>query len=144
MTTDSFHKNTSSNTPPPNPVKLLPVLEKSKTMYKTWMEIHRNVERRARFGLGTKIDILFLDILELLRKAAYASIDKKLPVLDQTLQHLDTLRFFFQLLWETRLVSNEKYISLAPQIEELGRMVGGWRKGLLNKTSALKTEERKQ
>ena len=121
---------------------MLPVLEKAKAMYKQWMEIHRNMERVARFGIGNKIDALFLEILELLRKSVYSPLNKKVFLIEQALEKIDSLRFFFQLAWETHLVSSKQYISLGNEIENLGKMVGGWKKGLINKTSAIKAEER--
>ena len=126
--------------PPP---QTLPVLEKSKAMYKTWMQIHRNMERVARFGIGNKIDVLFLRILELLRKSMYAPINKKVVLLEEATDYIDSFRFFFQLLWETKLVSSKEYASFGTEIENLGKIVGGWKKGLINKTSAIKAEERK-
>lgn len=121
----------------------MPVLEKAKTMYKQWMEIHRNMERAARFGIGNKIDVLFLRILELLRKSMYAPINKKILLLEEVTDYIDSFRFFFQLLWETKLVSNKEYVSFGTEIENLGKIVGGWKKGLINKTSAMKAEERR-
>jgi len=111
----------------------LPVLEKAKVLYKDWLELYRNIERRARFGIGTKIDLLFLETLDLLRKAAYNPINTKIVLLGQVLERLDSLRFYVQLLWETHLISTEKYAAFSPGIEELGRMVGGWKKGLQEK-----------
>lgn len=98
--------------------------------------MHRNIERTARFGLGNKIDGLFLDLLEFLRKAVYAPIDKKIIILAYASDKVDALRFFMQLLWESRFVSNEQYTAIAGEIENIGRIIGGWRKDLLNKTSA--------
>ena len=135
----NFHKNTATNPPP----QTLPVLEKSKTMYKKWMEIQRNMERSARFGIGNKIDVLFLRILELLRKSMYAPINKKVVLLEEVTDHIDSFRFFFQLLWETKLISDKEYISFGSEIENLGKIVGGWKKGLINKTSTVKAEERR-
>lgn len=108
------------------------------------MEIHRNVERNARFGIGTKIDVLFLDLLELLRKAVYTPINKKLIILEAVSDKIDSLRFFLQLLWETKLVPTKQYISLGAEIESIGKIIGGWKRGIISKTSALKAEERKQ
>ena len=121
----------------------MPVLEKAKTAYKNWLETNRNVERAARFSLGLKIDNLFLEILELIRKAAYTPINKKMLMLEEVAGKIDSLRFFFQLLWEAHLVSNKQYVSLGAEIEDIGRIIGGWRKGLFSKTSAIKAEERK-
>ncbi len=111
----------------------MPVLEKAKAVYKIWTGLHRNIERTARFGIGNKVDQLFLELLELLRKAGYTPINKKIILLESVSEHIDSLRFFIQLLWELRLISNPQYISLAADMEDLGKMVGGWKKGLLQK-----------
>lgn len=49
---------------------------------------------------------------------------------------MDILKFFAQLAWENKLVPVEKYVELSKNLEEIGRMLGGWRKGLQNKTPA--------
>ncbi len=126
-----LHKtNTTASNPPP---QTLSVLEKTKSLYKQWIGIHRNMDRTVRFGLGTKIDVLLLDILEILRKSEYTPIDKKIPMLENAIDRIDSLRFFLQVLWEIHSVSNEQYALLATAVENLGRMVGGWKKGLLKK-----------
>jgi len=107
------------------------------------MEIHRNIERTARFGLGLKIDNLFLELLGFLRKAVYSPIDKKIILLNATIEKIDEVRFFLQILWENKLCSNKHYILLETDMQNLGRMIGGWKKGLVSKTSATKAEERK-
>lgn len=113
-------------------------------MYKKWVEIHRNIERTVKFGLGAKIDNLFIELLELLRKSVYTPANKKIVLLEEASNKIDSSRFFLQLLWEMRLVSNKQYILLETDIQDLGKIVGGWKKGLLSKTSAFVAEERKQ
>lgn len=73
----------------------------------------------------------------------YASPAKKILLLEEVSDYIDSFRFFFQLLWEIQLVSNKEYIAFGAEIENLGKIVGGWKKGLINKTSAMKAEERK-
>ena len=100
--------------------------------------------RVERFSLGLKIDLLFLDTLELLRKATFAQINQKIEILDEALGKIDSLRFFIQLVWEIKLISNNQFGSLGISVENIGKMVGGWKKGLLTKTSARAAEERKE
>jgi len=102
------------------------------------------MERTSRFGIGMKIDILFLDLLELLRKTVYTPINKKIILLDEASDKIDSLRFFFQLSWEMHLIPNNQYALLGDGIETIGRIIGGWKKGLISKTSAIKAEERKE
>ena len=94
--------------------------------------------RVERFGIGTRIDELFLDLLELLRKATYAQIQNKIGILENANVHVDALRFFLQLAWEAKLVKDKQYTELAIIIEEVGRQIGAWKFGIidkLNKTS---------
>ncbi len=98
--------------------------------------------RLERFGLGAMIEENFLSLLNILRKAAYADVTRKLVLLEEAVDTVDCLRFFLQLAWETKTISNAHLASIGEGIEEVGRMVGGWRKGLLTKTSATRAEER--
>ncbi len=100
--------------------------------------------RTERFGLGSKIDLLLLDLLELLRKATYTPIHEKIIILENASIKIDSIRFFIQLLWETRLMPQEQFLSLGTDIEQIGKMIGGWKKGLLQKTSVVNAEERKK
>ncbi|MFA6533955.1 MAG: four helix bundle protein [Patescibacteria group bacterium] len=138
MTELDFH--TTNHTPPQ---RFLPVVEKAKTVYKNWTIIHRALPRVERFGLGTKIDFVFLELLELLRKSSYTPIIQKINLLSDALDKTDSLRFFIQLLWELKLIPNHQFSSLGSEIENIGRMINGWKKGLVIKTSATQAEERK-
>ncbi len=100
--------------------------------------------RTERFGIGKRIDGLYLDLLEGLRKAAYSGLRDKIQLLSQAILDADALRFFLQMTWELSLITTERYIPLGQEIEEIGRMVGGWKKGLLAKTPPIFGGERKE
>ena len=71
----------------------------------------------------------------------YLSPDPKILLLGKVISKLDTLKFFAQLAWEGKLIPSEKYVELSEGLEEIGKMLGGWRKGLqnpVNKTLTLK------
>ena len=87
-----------------------------------------------RFGIGKKIDQLFLQVLELSFSSSYLPPEQKIISLSRTISRLDVLKFMIQLAWESKLIPNEKYIELSKMLDEIGRMFGGWRKGLQNKT----------
>lgn len=57
----------------------------------------------------------------------------RIELLQEASGKVDSIRFFFQLLWEAQLVPNNQYISLGSEIENLGKMIGGWKKGLVSK-----------
>ncbi len=92
--------------------------------------------REERFGIGEKIDGLFLETLDGLRIATFTNLERKLAALQIVSLKIDGLKFFLQLAWETKLVSRNHYATLGEAVEEVGRMVGGWKKGLHTKTPA--------
>ncbi len=106
--------------------------------------IHRNLPRTERFGVGLRVDVLFLDLLELLRKATYSPVPQKINLLEECLGKTDSLRFFIQLMWETRLIPNDQFTVLGNEIENIGKMIGGWKKGMVTKTPTTTIGERKQ
>jgi len=85
-------------------------------------------------GLGQKIEHGFLDLLELTFSSAYLPIEPKIVCLSRAISKLDILRFFIQLAWESDLITTEKYSVLLAQLGEIGRQLGGWKKGLQTKT----------
>ncbi|MBI4067918.1 four helix bundle protein [Candidatus Kaiserbacteria bacterium] len=98
--------------------------------------------RDERFGIGNRIDVLLLDLLEDLRTAGYARANEKPTVLARALHALDSIRFFLQIAWESKLIANKQYENLAVRIEEIGKMTGGWRKGILAKTPPIGGERK--
>ncbi len=124
-------ENLSLTTPPRR--DFLPVIEHTKKVYTFWLPVRRNMPRDERFGIGKRIDELFLQQLEQLREATYASSPAKIALLGNAIKTTDLLRFFLQVAWECTLLEQKHYILLATDIESLGKMVGGWRKGLLSK-----------
>ena len=109
---------------------------KEKEVYQAWVSIHKDFPRVERLGIGARIESLFLDVLELTFASAYLSTEQKIPVLGRAIAKTDLLKFFLQLAWEGRLIHSERYIPLAGQLEEIGRMLGGWRRGSISKTPA--------
>ena len=63
-------------------------------------------------------------------------------MLNKAITKLDIVKFFAQLAWESKLIPTDKYSDLTSGLEEIGRQLGGWKKGLQKKTSASGAEER--
>lgn len=128
----NFHKSSSFNPPPQtSPAVIL----KEKEAYQFWLILHRDFPKTERFGIGKRIDNLFLEILELSFTASYLPPEHKIILLGKTISRLDILKFFLQLAWENKLIHTERFIELSKKVEEIGRMLGGWKRGLDKKLS---------
>lgn len=106
------------------------------TVYKTWYGYRDTLPKKSKYTLGDTIDKRFIQVLELLYVASYQGVGEKLPTIQKALSGIDTLKFLLQIAWELHLFDNKKYAALSQGLEEVGRQVGGWRKGLQTKTSA--------
>ena len=128
----NFSRHSPNSTPPSFP----PVLEQVKDTYKRWIPIQRSMPKGERFGLGQKIDFLFIALLETLHRAAYSPANSKAAFLTEASLTIDSLRFFLQLAWELKLIPSKQFTLIGQEIESIGKMTDGWRKGFLPKTPA--------
>jgi len=110
------------------------VLSKAKNAYSLWFQALADFPKVYRYNLGGKIESCFLSLLENTFITAYLSGERKSTQLSLAILKLDSLKFFLQLAWENKCLSNIKYSTLSEDLNEVGRMLGGWKKGLENKT----------
>ena len=121
---------------PPPARNVLPVINHAGAVYKTWHQYRSDLPKSARYTLGDKIDTTFIRALEFLYIASYQSKTEKLPTLRSAIRAIDVLKFFLRIAWELHVLDTKKYANVSEEVEELGRMVGGWKKGLESKTLA--------
>lgn len=69
--------------------------------------------------------------------AGFLSKAEKLPWVRIAIRKLDTLKVMLLVLWETKSIDNKKYVALSVQLEDIGKMLGGWN-GQLVKASEIK------
>lgn len=117
------------------PRSILPVIEHTLSVYKTWYGYRDHIPKKSRYTLGDKIDSRFIQILELLYTASYQSPTEKLATLEQALCSVDILKFLLKIAWEVHVFDDKKYTTLSEGLHEAGRQVGSWKKGIQIKTS---------
>ena len=113
------------------------VLAKTKQSYSLWFHTLADFPKIYRYNLGGRVENCFLSLLENIFITVYLSHDRKIAQLSLAILKLDSLKFFLQLAWENKCLSSVKYSDLSEQLDEIGRMLGGWKKGLENKTPSL-------
>lgn len=122
--------NNNKILPPPQvPV----VLAKSKSIYTIWINHIPNIPRTSRYTYGNRVDTSFLEFLENLYTVSYLPVDKKMVELQNVISKLDTLRFLFQLGYESKLIPQNVYINISTPLVEIGKMLGGWKRGMESK-----------
>jgi len=95
-----------------------------------WHEFLPYFPKNSRYTLGTKIDSLLLDSIELIIGGSYSDKIEKLISLKRASLKIDLLKFFLQVAWEIKSLDNKNYILLSEKIGGAGKMLGGWIKSL--------------
>jgi hypothetical protein len=108
------------------------ILSRIKEGYLVWMDLVPHIAKGARYTLGARIENKFLDLLELLYAAYFSDKEKKPQKITDCILITDTLKFLISVAWEGKLISNKQCEDVAVKLEEIGKMLGGWRKSLDN------------
>ena len=111
----------------------LPIISKLILTYKKWQEILIHFPKTSRSTLGAKIDLFLIQTLELIFISVGSSKQSKLPFLVKANFKLDLAKFFLQVAWQIKAIDNKKYIAVSSDLDEVGKMLGGWIKDLKKK-----------
>lgn len=126
------------STPPPHiqQPKLIPVVLKLKDAYGLWQQYLAHFPKANRFTLGSKIDDVFLAAIQYCFLASYSAQPEKHILVDRGITQVDLLKLLLQLAWDIKALDTNKYAHLSEHLVEIGRMLGGWRRQIMNKTPA--------
>lgn len=80
--------------------------------------------KKVRFTFVNRIDNLALDIVEDFIEARYSP--NKLPILYRINLRLEKLRILLRLCHQAHYLPNRGYEHAARELNEVGRMLGGW------------------
>jgi hypothetical protein len=94
--------------------------------YRLWHETTPHLPKAARYTLGSKIDLLLLEIIESVLTATGETANEKTNCLAKASRRLDLLKFLVKMMWEIKAIDNTRFLKLSEFLAEIGRMIGGW------------------
>ncbi len=106
----------------------VPILKNIYDLYKTFYGFRATVNKQNRYTIWQKSENLILEILELILLASQQSKTNKVPTLERASAKLNFLRVFVRLMKDLKIIDQKKYLLLQEDIDEIGRMLGGWLK----------------
>jgi hypothetical protein len=106
----------------------IPILKKASDLYRDFYGLRNGIPKQDRYALWRKCEQTLVDVLEALLLAGQLPKSDKFPVLEKASLKLNLLRVFIRLAKEIKVLDMKKYILLQEQIDEIGRMLGGWLK----------------
>jgi len=101
------------------------------TTYDFYKELHQSVKlfpRDEQLTLGSKIKSLTIESLEIFCRAEYQSRNLQTGHLEAASAKLDLTKLLIRLCYDLKLINNKKYFALEQQLQEIGKMLGGWLK----------------
>ena len=108
----------------------LPIINKLRELYKSYYKYSMLLPKKDKYALGNKCEMYIINTLELLLAASSAAKNEKIKFIQQANVKFDALKVFLRIAKDLDLLNNKKYIVLQKQIQEIGRMLGGWQRSL--------------
>lgn len=105
-----------------------PLFQKIYDFYKLFYTYIDHFPKKSREVLGQKIEQIILEILELILKASYSR--EKIISLGNASLKLDFLKVLIRITYETKTIDQKKYLLMEKELQEMGRMLGGWIRSL--------------
>lgn len=104
----------------------LPIFQKSYDLYKAFYGCRDHVAKQDRHTVWQRCENLVLDLIQSIILASQQEKSQKAATLEQASVHLNMLRVLLRLTKDLKVLDSNKYIMLEEQIDEVGRMLGGW------------------
>ena len=85
------------------------------------------ITKTLRYSLAIHIDQLFTEIVSLTAEAQFSPKEMRVIPISKAIIKNDTLKFMLYTLFELKGLNDKKFLSLSVKIEEVGRMLYGWK-----------------
>ena len=95
--------------------------------------------RVGRYTTGARIENHFLDLLELIYKAYYAQMKNKSEMIVEAISKNDIIKYLLQIAFENKLIKEKEYLNISTKLQEVGRMLNGWRANIESKNGKQNT-----
>lgn len=95
-----------------------------------WLSIVPHIPKAARYTIGARIENKFLNLLETAYTAYFTEKTNKAEKIQECIFLLDILKFLISTSWEAKLISHKHFEEIAIKLEEIGKMLWGWKKSL--------------
>lgn len=108
----------------------IPIIKKLFDLYKVFYQYLSLFPKKDKHMIGTKCEAYLLETLELVIMASSVPREEKLANIQQANVKFDALKLFIRMAHELKILDLKKYVHLQEMIQEIGRMLGGWKKSL--------------
>lgn len=104
----------------------IPIFKRSYELYRNLHQLRISVAKQDRHTLWQRLENVALAVLEGILRASTMTKSEKLSVLETVSHDLNVTRVFIRLAKDTKVIDIKKYDDFQHQVDEIGRMLGGW------------------
>lgn len=104
----------------------IPIFKKIYDMYKDFYSLRLSVPKQDRYTLWQKCESILIEVLEGILFASQQTKLEKLPTLEKTSVKLNFLKVCIRLMKDIKAIDTKKYVVIEANLDEIGRMLGGW------------------
>jgi len=95
-----------------------------------WHKLNQRLPKYDRHTLGEKTSSLLINCVTEINRVRFLIGSEKLLALKNIAEQIDALKIILRLIYRLELLEEKTYISLESDLNEIGRMLGGWIKYL--------------
>ncbi|MFO0416574.1 MAG: four helix bundle protein [Pseudomonadota bacterium] len=107
-----------------------PLIHSTYQLYRMLHEKSTRIPKNARYTIWQRCENACLDALQKLIAVSYLPATARREKVLEISSSIDMLRIFIRLTHDTNAIEKKSYLALQEQIDEIGRMLGGWLKAL--------------
>lgn len=105
-----------------------PIIQKIYDFYRDLYLTVEKMPKKDKYSIGAKVQDTTLDLIEVIFKATNATGGEKIDPLEKAGVKVDLLKLLIRLTCEIKAIDQKKYLNLEEQLQEIGKMIGGWLK----------------
>lgn len=106
----------------------IPIFTKLYSFYKDLFAALKLFPQKDRYTLGQKLETITLEVFELISRVQLYPKEQKIDILIQMSSKIDLLKVLLRLSNENKVLNTKIYLLLQEQLQEIGKMAGGWLK----------------
>ncbi|MBF8262705.1 MAG: hypothetical protein HW387_370 [Parachlamydiales bacterium] len=108
----------------------IPIFHKIYDLYKLLHSYQAKISKSGRYTIWQKCENTTLALLEALIETSHRKGEDRVQSLFIISNKLDLLKVLVRLAKDTRIIGDPQYIEIQKNIQEIGKMIGGWIKSV--------------
>lgn len=104
----------------------IPIFKKTYDLYKKFTILRTTIPKKDRYTIWQSCEGYILEVIECILTAGQSQRPTKLPALEKASMKLNLSRVFIRLMKDTNVLNSKHYLTFQTDLDEIGRMLGGW------------------